>query len=181
MGLLAVSIEDMAPLDKFENFVGVNFWTMIFAWCNLLILYFFLKKLLFVPIKKMIDSRQKEIDDMYSNAEENKAEAEKMKAEYEKKLEAASERSEEIIKDASRRAELRSEEIIKEANDTAAANLKRAEEQIALEKKQAMNEMKNELSDMAISIASAVIERDVKESEHKALIDEFIDTMGNEK
>ena len=26
-------------LDKFESFVGVNFWTMIFAWINLLILY----------------------------------------------------------------------------------------------------------------------------------------------
>ena len=57
MGLLNV-------IDKFENFVGVNFWTMIFAWINLLILYLFLKKLLFKPLKNMIDSRQKEIDGM---------------------------------------------------------------------------------------------------------------------
>ena len=49
--------------DAFESFVGVNVWTMLFAWCNLLILYLFLKKILFVPMKNMIDSRQKEIDD----------------------------------------------------------------------------------------------------------------------
>ena len=66
-------------LDKFESFVGVNFWTMIFAWINLLILYLFLKKLLFKPIKNMIDSRQKEIDDMYADAENNRADAENMR------------------------------------------------------------------------------------------------------
>ena len=45
----------MTFFEGFESFVGFNLWTMIFAWCNLLILYLFLKKLLFVPIKKMID------------------------------------------------------------------------------------------------------------------------------
>ena len=74
-------------LDKFESFVGVNFWTMIFAWINLLILYLFLKKILFKPVKNMIDSRQKEVDDMYSDAEKSKTDAAALKSEYEEKLE----------------------------------------------------------------------------------------------
>ena len=45
-------------LDKFEAFVGVNFWTMLFAWINIFILYLILKKLLFKPVKNMIDARQ---------------------------------------------------------------------------------------------------------------------------
>ncbi len=175
MGLLDAT----AALSKFESFVGVNLWTMIFAWCNLLILYLFLKKLLFVPLKNMIDARQKEIDDMFSSAETDKAKAEELKLEYERKLESASEESEQIIRDATRRAELRSEEIIKEAGAEASAVLRRAEEQIALEKKQAMNDMKNEFSEVAVSIASAIIERDVDSKEHSALIDEFIENMGN--
>ena len=162
----------------FENFVGVNFWTMLFAWCNLLILYIFLKKLLFKPIKNMIDSRQKEIDDMYADAESSKVSAENLKCEYEKKLECANEESEQILKSAVRRAQLREEEILKEANEKAQRTLDRAEEQIELEKKKAINEVKDEVSAMAIGIASAVIERDVDENEHKALIDEFIDGMG---
>ena len=56
--------------------------------------------------------------------------------------------------------------------------LKRAEEQIELEKKQALNEVKNEVSEMALSIARAVIERDIDEKDHDAFIDEFIDKMG---
>ena len=168
-------------LQKFEAFVGVNPWTMIFAWLNLLILYLFLKKLAFKPLKNMIDSRQKEIDDMYSDAESSKESAEKMKAEYEEKLSHAEEESEEILKSAQRRALLKEEEILKEANAAAARTLERAEEQIALEKKRALNEVKDEVSSMAIGIASAVIERDVSEREHESLINDFINNIGNEQ
>ena len=167
--------------DAFESFVGVNVWTMLFAWCNLLIIYLFLKKILFKPVKNMIDSRQKEVDDMYSDAEKSKSEAEKMKEEYEDKLSRANEESEEILKSAQRRALLKEEEILKEANAEAARTLERAEEQIALEKKRALNEVKDEVSEMAIGIASAVIERDVSADEHKALIDNFINNIGNEQ
>ena len=177
MGLLKAT----GMLDKFESFVGVNFWTMIFAWVNLLILYIFLKKLLFVPMKKMIDDRQKEIDDMYSDAESAKDGAAQLKSEYEEKISHAESESEEILKNALRRAQLKEEEILRDANVEASRVLERAEEQIALEKKRALNEVKNEVSSMAIGIASAVIERDVSESEHRDLIDDFINNIGNEQ
>lgn len=164
--------------NKFEDFVGVNFFTMIFAWINLLILYLLLKKILFKRVKGMIDSRQKEIDDMYSDAENSRTSAEAMKVEYEAKLENANEESEQILKKAVRRAQLREEEILAEANEKAARTLERATEQVELEKKRAINEIKNEVSDMAISIAAAVIERDVSDDEHKELIDDFISRMG---
>lgn len=162
---------------EFEAFIGVNPFTMLFAWINLLILYLFLKKLLFKPVKNMIDTRQREIDDMYSDAETSRTSAAAMKAEYEKKLERASEESEEILKNAVRRAQLREEEILKEADAKAARTLERAEEQIELEKKRALNEIKDEVSDIALSLAGAVIERDVDEESHKDFIDEFIRDM----
>ncbi len=162
----------------FEAFVGVNFWTMLFAWCNLLILYLFLRKLLFGPIKNMIDSRQKEVDDLYADAENSCREADEMKAEYEEKMKRAEEESEEILKRAVRKAQLREEEILHEADEKAARTLKRAEEQVELEKKRAINEVKDEVSDMAIGIAAAVIERDIDKKEHAAMIDDFIRTMG---
>ena len=78
-----------------------------------------------------------------------------------------------------RRAQLREEEILKEANEKAARTLERATEQVELEKKRAINEVKNEVSDLAIGIAAAVIERDVNKSEHESLIDDFIKNMGD--
>jgi len=165
-------------LDKFEAFVGVNFFTMIFAWINLVILYVFLKKLLFKPVKNMIDSRQKEIDDMYSDAENAKNAANEMKAEYEEKISSADAESEEILRRAVRRAELREEEILKEADKKAARVMERAEEQIELEKKRAVNDVKDEVSSIALGIAEAVIERDIDKNDHSSLIDEFIDKLG---
>ena len=117
---------------------------------------------------------------MYSDAESSKEAAEVMKSEYEEKISHANEESEAILKNAVRRAQLKEEEILKEANAQATRTLERAEEQIELEKKRALNEVKNEVSSMAIGIASAVIERDISEDEHKALIDDFINTIGNE-
>ncbi len=171
----------MWVLHEFEEFVGVNIWTMLFAWLNLLILYFFLKKLLFKPVKKMIDERQNEIDSMYTDAETNRKDTEKLKSEYEEKLAGANEESEQILRSAVRKAQLREEEILHEADETAKRTLARAQEQVELEKKRALNEIKDEVSDMAIGIASAVIGRDVDSKEHAELIDSFIDNIGESK
>ena len=165
-------------LDEFETFVGVNFWTMLFAWCNLLILYFVLKKILFKPVKKMIDSRQEEVDAIYSDAERAKSEADAMRSEYEEKLSSAKEESEEILKSAQRRAALKEEEILSDARKEATRIIERADEQIELERKRILNEVKDEVSGMAIDIAAAVIERDVSEDEHRKLINSFIDGVG---
>lgn len=167
-------------LDEFEQFIGVNPFTLIFAWVNLIILYLFLKKLLFKPIKNMIDSRQKEIDDMYLDAETSVKDANGMKAEYEEKISRANDECDEILRSAVRRAQLREEEILKEADAKARLTMERAEEQIRLEKKNALNEVKDEISGMAIDIATAVLERDVNKNDHEQLIDDFIEKLGED-
>ena len=67
------------------------------------------------------------------------------------------------------------------AEEKAKRTLDRADEQIELEKKQAINEVKDEVSRLAVDIASALIERDVSAEEHKGLIDEFIAEIGEAK
>ena len=168
-------------LSEFETFVGINFWTMLFAWCNLLILYLVLKKILFNPVKNMIDSRQAEVDKMYSDAESAVKSADEMKAEYESRLESAKSESEEILRNAQRRATFKEEEILKNARAEAQRVIERADEQIALERKRVLNEVKDEVSHLAIDIAEAILERDVSEDEHRSLIDSFIDGAGEKK
>ena len=165
-------------IGEAEKFVGINIWTMLFAWCNLLILYVFLKKILFKPMKNMIDSRQKEVDDMYSGAEAAETAANTMKAEYEEKLARANDESEEILRTAQRRALLKEEEILKEAAVEAARIRERADEDIAMEKKRMLGEIKDEVSGMAVDIASALIGREVSGKEHERFIDDFIDELG---
>ncbi|MBQ6432198.1 MAG: F0F1 ATP synthase subunit B [Oscillospiraceae bacterium] len=168
----------MEFLTGFESFVGVNPWTCLFTLCNLLILYKFMKKLLFKPVKNMIDSRQQEIDDLYADANSSKEAAAELKRQYEARLTEANAEKEAILKDAYRKAQLRDEEMLREAQEKASQTLRRADEQIALEKKRAMNDIKDEVSVMAVDIASAVLARDIKRSEHSELIDSFIENLG---
>ena len=101
-----------------------------------------------------------------------------MKEQYEARLSEANAEKEEILRVAHRKARLREEEILKQAQEKASHTLKRAEEQIAMEKKRALNDIKDEVSGMAVDIASAVLARDVKAKEHIDLIDSFIEKLG---
>ena len=102
-----------------------------------------------------------------------------MKNEYQEKLEKANAESEEILRTAVRRAQLKEEEILKDAGIEASRIRERASEEIELEKKRMLGEIKDEVSGMAIDIAAAVIGRDVSEEEHAEFIDSFIDELGN--
>ena len=166
--------------QNFESFVGVNFWTMLFAWANLLIVYLFLSKLLFKPIKNMIDSRQKEIDDMYAAANDAQAQAETMQAEYQQKLSSAQATSERLVKEAMARGQAREEEIIRKANEDAAAIMDKAAADIATEKKKALNDAKDEISGLAMAIAGKVVGRELSDADHSTLIDRFIDELGDQ-
>ena len=46
------------------------------------------------------------------------------------------------------------------------------------EKKKAMNELKDEISGIAVDIASKVVEREIDEKDHEELISEFIKGVG---
>ena len=164
----------------YEGLIGFNTWTAIFTLCNLIIVFLIGKKFLFGPVKKMMDERQQEIDDMYDDAEKSKSDAAELKNEYEEKLNSAREQSEEIIKASVRSAKLKEEEIIKNAKAEAAATLKRADEQIEMERRQALNDIKNDVSNIAIDIAATVLERDIREEEHAEMIDSFIEKLGDD-
>lgn len=163
----------------FESFLGVNPWTALFVLLNTLVIYFVAKKFLFKPVMKIIADRQQEIDGMYQAAGEAKEQAEVMRSEYQQKLTAAQQTSERIVKEAVSRGQAREEEILRKANADAAAIMDKASADIALEKKKAINDAKDEISDLAMAIAGKVVGRELNEADQKDLIDRSIDNLGD--
>ena len=100
----------------FESFIGINFWTAFFVLMNTLAIFFVAKKFLFVPVKNMIDSRQKEIDAMYDAAGAAKESAQALENEYKEKLAQAQQTSDRMVKEAVARGQNRQDEIISQAN-----------------------------------------------------------------
>lgn len=167
--------------SKFENFIGFNPWTALLTLFNLILVFLILKKFLFKPVKKMIDDRRKEIDDTYADAERAKAEAEQMKADYEKQIAGAKDEAAEIVRSAGNDARRESDEIIRSAKTEASAIKQKAMDDIALEKKKAVNEAKDDIVGIAMDIAGKVVEKELTQSDHEALIEDFIRKMGEEQ
>lgn len=166
-------------LNRFEGFIGINFWTALFVLLNTIALFLVLKKYLFVPVLNMIAQRQKEIDDMYADADVARSNAKAMESEYQEKLSVAAQTGERLVKEAVARGQSREEEILRQANAEANAIREKAAADIAMEKKKAINDAKDEISGMAVAIAEKVVGRELSGADHTDLVEAFINGLGD--
>lgn len=167
-------------MSGFENFIGFNPWTALFTLLNMVLTFLILKKFLFKPVTKMIDDRQKEIDGLYDDANAARQDAEAMRADYDRKLSEAKQTSAQIVSEATQEANRRSDEIIRQARQDADALRQKAGTEIALEKKKALNEVKGDISKIALDIAGKVVEREMNEKDQERLIEGFLREMGDQ-
>ena len=165
-------------MGYYMDFIGVDLWTALFVLLNTLTVIFVGTKFLFKPVMKMIETRQTEIDDMYASADAAEKNAKALENEYNEKLAAAKDTSERIIREAVARGQSREEELIRQANRDAAAIMDKANADIELEKKKAINEAKDEISDLAMAIAGKVVGRSLTDADHAQLVESFIDELG---
>ncbi len=163
----------------FESFLGINVWTALFTLLNTLTIFFVGRKFLFNPVMKIINQRQKEIDDMYASADAAKESADALQTEYEQKLSDAANTSERMVKEAVARGQAREEEMVRKAMEEADAIRQKASEDIAQEKKKAINDAKDEISVIALSIAGKVVGRELSSQDQSDLVDRFIDELGD--
>ena len=163
----------------FEELLGVNPWTALFTLLNTLTIYFVAKKFLFGPVMKIISDRQQEIDQMYADAGSAKTEAEALRSEYQDRLTDAQATSDRIVKEAVSRGQAREEAIILKAQSEAAAIMDKAAADIRLEKKKALNDAKDEISDIALALAGKIVGRELNADDQASLVDSFIEGLGD--
>ena len=162
----------------YQALITLDGWTFLAQICNLMIQMLIFKKFLLNPVKNVIAERKAKADSEIADAKKLREEAEAMKAEYEQNLQNARTEANQIVASAQKTATARGEEIVGEARAQAAALKQKAEADIAQERKKAVNEVKDEIGGIAMEIASKVVEREIKEEDHKDLIDEFIKNVG---
>ena len=161
-----------------QELVGIVPWTFVAQICNLFIQLWLIKKFLFKPISEVLEKRQKMTDDELKGAREAKEKADAMKKEYESSLSNAQAEAANIVSSAQKEAISKADKIVKDAEDQAAQVKARAEADIEQEKKKAINEAKDTIGGLAMDIAGKVVEKEINENDHKKLIDEFINNVG---
>lgn len=162
----------------YQALVTIDPFTLICQICNLLIQMYIVKRFLLDKVLAVLDERRRRADAEIAEAKQAKSDAAAIKSEYEKNMAEAKETANQLVADAQKTAAARGEVILSEARAQAAALKQKAEADIAQEKKKAVNEIKDEIGGIAMEIASKVVEREIRETDHKALIDEFIRNVG---
>ena len=162
---------------EYLELISLNIWHIVVTIANLLLLMLILKKFLWKPVKKIMAERQGQVDTIYKNAEDARDAAERDRKLYDEKLRNAQSEAETIVKAATQRADRLGDEIIANAKTKAEETLKKAEADIEQEKKKAMNDLKNEISEISVQVAENVVKREINEEDHRELIDSFIEGL----
>ena len=163
----------------YQSLVTVNPVTLIAQICNLFIQLLIVKIFFLDKIKAIIDQRREAADKQITEAETAKSEALAIKQTYEQNMLEAKAKADDLLLTAQRTANSRSEEILAQAQQQAAQIKSKAAADIELEKKKAINEAKNEISDLAMAIAGKVVTRELNAGDQADMIDRFIDELGD--
>ena len=163
-----------------QDIINVNIWLILISLCNLVILFLILKKFLFKPVKKILDERQSEYDAKFAEAEDKLAEANEVKKRLDQKYSVADDEVDRIIREAKDNAQRRGDFIVAEAKDKAGIIVKNAEAEADLRIRKADESIKNEIADVSVEIAEKIIGREVSEEDHRRLMNDFIDNIGED-
>ena len=168
-------------MDLYQSLVTVNPVTLIAQICNLFIQLLIVKIFFLDKIKAVLDKRRETADKQIADAEAAKSEAAAIKQTYEENMRQAKTKADDMILSAQKTAAQRSEEIISQAQKQAAQIKTKAASDIEMEKKKAINEAKNEISELAMAIAGKVVARELHDADQDGMIDRFIEELGDQK
>ena len=112
---------------------------------SMLVMFTFLSYLLFEPVRNLLEKRRQRVWDEQETAKKERTDATAYKEEYEKKLKEVDKEAQEILSAARKKAMQNEAKIIAEAKEEAARIIERGNAEIELEKKRALDEMKQEM------------------------------------
>ncbi|MFW5756128.1 MAG: F0F1 ATP synthase subunit B [Tangfeifania sp.] len=152
--------------------VGTIFWMVIIFG----VVAFVLGKFAWKPILNALNEREKNIDNALQAAEQARKEMKSLKADNEKIMAEAKKDKEKILHEA---LELK-DKIIAEAKQKADANaessIRHAKHQIQNEKAKAINELKQQMTELSLMIAEKVIRKELDtEGKQQEMIKKLVD------
>lgn len=126
------------------------------------------------PIREGLEKREKSIASNIANAEKASQEAMARLQQYEAKLKAAGAEAQQILTEARKDAEVAGQRLIATAQEEAARQRERAVAEIESAKAIALRELAEKSTDVAMTLASRIVGREVKAGDHQAMIQDML-------
>ena len=147
---------------------------------SMLVLFTLLSYLLFNPVRDLLEKRKQRVVDDQETAKREKQEAIAYKEEYEQKLKEVDKEAEAILSEARKRAKQNESKIVAEAKEEAARILAHANAEVELEKKRALDDMKQEMISIASMMAKKVVSASIDADVQERLFEETLKEMGED-
>ncbi len=144
---------------------------------NFLILLFILKKFLYGPILKVLETRKSKIAESLKNAEEIENRLLKTEEEKEKVIKKAIDESRKIVEEAKQAASGIIEEAHHKAKNDIAGLILKSELQIKQEKEKMQLEIRQELADMVAAGLKVVAGKVLTEKDKKELVESSVKNL----
>ena len=149
---------------------GLFIWTIV----TFLVLLALLAKFAWRPLLQALESRQERIRKALEDADRARQELERLHHESAKIMQQARIEAESIVTQTRADAERLREELKHKAKDEADNILRNAQQQIQLQTRQAILEIRHEVADIAVLLASKVLERNLAKEDNARLIDDTL-------
>lgn len=159
--------------------LGISLTELVFYLINFLILIGALTKFLYKPFLNVMETRKQSIQDALDNAEAINRRADEKLQNYSRRIAKVEEEGREIIREAKQRADAQAADIIREANEKADQIVAAAERQVELERRKALEDMKQHVAALAILAAEKIVERDIQQTGQEHIVDEIIEQAGS--
>lgn len=139
-----------------------------------------LMKFAFPALKKGLKDREDKIRDDLESASRAREEAEAEAAQYRAQIGDARSEGNVIVEEARADAERIRREVVARAETEAADIRERAQEDIRLAQERAVSDLRAQVADMSIGLAEKVVEHNLDRDTQIALIESYINSVGNE-
>ena len=145
---------------------------------SMLVMFGLLSYFLFDPVRDLLENRKRRVAEDQETAKREKEDAIAFKEEYDQKLKQVDKEAEAILSAARKKAMQNEAKIIAEAKEEAARIIARANAEIELEKKRALDDMKQEMITIASMMAEKVVAASIDTNVQESLIDATLKEMG---
>ena len=152
---------------------GLFLWTIL----TFLVLLGVLAKFAWNPLLKMLRDREEFIRSSLDDAEKARTELERLNSEGEDIVNKARSEAQTILSEGKAAASKLKDETLNAAKDQAKSILSDAEKQIRIEKDKAIEEIKSEVVDLSLSVATKLIKKNISREDNQALIDDSLENV----
>ncbi len=151
-----------------------EFWSIVEAVANVIILFVLLRIFLFKPINKIMDARTQSIQNDIDSAKKAKEEAEELRQQYDDSISSAKEEANRIIMKAHDDAEADKAALIRKSQEEAEEIITAAGKTAENERKRVLQQAQSQIADLAIEAASKIVGANLDDDNNRRLVDEFL-------